>query len=156
MRRPVCVEHWCRVAPREWDDVWQLRREPRRAREGRWRGEDGECTAASRVPVDANVCLGGVEHGLGRNIRGLRTPDAEITFVSHALLVTLMLSIPCSFLAVWPKTCLRTNKGLIRSDPTKIKGEHTDISMHGQSETCPFEFCVILWCEFSVSCQRFT
>ena len=46
------------------------------------------------------------EQGRGRDVGGVRTPDEETTFVSQALLVTLRLSSPCSFLAGWPKTCL--------------------------------------------------
>lgn len=49
-------------------------------------------------------------HGVSMDSRirpeTVRTPDEETTLVSQALLVSLRLSMPCSFLAGWPKTCL--------------------------------------------------
>ncbi len=47
----------------------------------------------------------------------VRTPDEETTFVSQALLVTLRVAMPCSFLAGWPKTCLcqRSERDLVQT-----------------------------------------
>jgi hypothetical protein len=64
------------------------------------------------------------EHGLSRNIGELRTPDAEMTFVSHALPDIFTLSIQCSFFAACPKTCLcakkQTSEAILRRSKAKI------------------------------------
>ena len=70
-------------------------------------GGGAKCTAAGCVPVDTLVDIAGesllVSFFLFFSSRR-RTPEAEIAFVSQALLVTFMFSTPCSFLAV----CLKT------------------------------------------------
>ena len=49
-----------------------------------------------------------VERRMGGDRRRSRTVEAEMTLVSQALLVTLTLSKPYSFLPDWPKTWLES------------------------------------------------
>jgi hypothetical protein len=62
VRRPVSVQHWGSVAPRERDYVWELVGD--RWRPGEWGGrwKDGERASARGVPVHTDVFLQG--HGM--------------------------------------------------------------------------------------------
>lgn len=58
MRGPVGVEDGGGVGAREGEGVGELLGEAGDAAEGGEEREDGECTAAGRVPVDAEILLG--------------------------------------------------------------------------------------------------
>ena len=88
--------------------------------EGRREREDGERASAGRVPVDTDVALYGAKVSTQPMtwtlVRGRRrTEEVAMRLVSQALLVTLTLSMPYSFLPCWPKTWLST--GLRTHDP---------------------------------------
>ena len=116
-RRPISVQNGTRVASREWDEIRELGREAVRKRsERRGKGKDSERASTGGVPVQGNVSLqdekvvgavsGTVVNTMYSDCYRSRTVEPEMTLVSQALLVTLTLSKPYSFLPFWPKTWL--------------------------------------------------